>query len=84
MPIPSTQRLYRCDKEFILDPVRAIVDQGVLLLIAAGHRYDARARVLGELQRGQADPAGRAVNEHGFCRPRFRARPGAAPWARLR
>src|SRR3989344_420768 len=26
MPIPSTQRLYRCDKEFILDPLRAVVE----------------------------------------------------------
>lgn len=26
MPVPSSQRLYRCDKEFILDPLREIVE----------------------------------------------------------
>lgn len=26
MPVPSSQRLYRCDKEFILDPLREIID----------------------------------------------------------
>jgi peptide chain release factor subunit 1 len=25
-PVPNSQRLYRCDKEFILDPIRAIVE----------------------------------------------------------
>lgn len=26
MPIPSSQRLYRCDKEFILDPLREVIE----------------------------------------------------------
>ncbi len=46
MPIPSTQRLYRCDKEFILDPIRAIVDQENTYGLVVLDRRDAMLALL--------------------------------------
>lgn len=46
MPIPSTQRLYRCDKEFILDPIRAIVDQENTYGLVVLDRRDAMVALL--------------------------------------
>ncbi|MDD9953183.1 MAG: peptide chain release factor aRF-1 [Candidatus Woesearchaeota archaeon] len=47
MPLPSAQRLYRCDKEFILHPIREIVEhENVYGLVV----FDRRDAMLGLLQ----------------------------------
>ncbi len=46
MPIPSSQRLYRCDKEFILEPLKTIVDQENTYGLIVLDRRDAMIGIL--------------------------------------
>jgi len=46
MPIPSTQRLYRCDKEFILGPIKDVVDQENTYGLVVLDRRDAMLALL--------------------------------------
>lgn len=46
MPIPSTQRLYRCDKEFILGPLKEIVEHENTYGLVVLDRRDAMVAIL--------------------------------------
>jgi peptide chain release factor subunit 1 len=46
MPIPSSQRLYRCDKEFILEPLRALVEHENTYGLVVLDRRDAMVGLL--------------------------------------
>ena len=45
-PIPINQNLYRCDKEFILDPVRDLVDDKIIFGLVAMDKREASIAIL--------------------------------------
>ena len=45
-PIPINQNLYRCDKEFVLDPLRELVDDKIIFGLVAMDKREATIAIL--------------------------------------